>query len=668
MPNRTLRVLNVEDSEPDVALLTRHLSCAGYDVISERVEMPAAMRTALETQDWDVILCDYSMPHFNALSALALLKETELDIAFIVISGTVGEAVAVEAMRAGAHDYLMKDSLMRLVPAIEREMHEAENRRARRRAEEALREAHNRLSFHVDNTPLAVIEWDSDSRVSRWSPSAERIFGWKAEEVLGKRVNDWQFVFPDDLDLVDEVISRQRNGIEQHRLSRNRNYTKDGSVLHCQWYNSVLCDRSGKLGSVLSLVLNVTARKLAEDESARFLALEQQARGEAEHANRLKDEFLATVSHELRTPLTSILGWAQLLSTGDLDSGKHGQAYETILRNARSQVQLIDDLLDVSRIITGQIRLDVRPLELAPIIEAAVNSVRPAALRKEIRVQLILDPHVGQVSGDPDRLQQVIWNLLSNAIKFTPGGGRVQISLERFDSCAAITVSDTGQGMKLEFVPYVFDRFRQADGSSTRQHKGLGLGLAIVRHLVELHGGTIHAASDGVEAGSTFTVKLPLLMTRDQTIPPGEAVEHTKPPAGYRESFGGPELDGLRVLIVDDDADSREIVTMMLERCHAEAMTADSASAALEMLETWRPDILVADIGMPIDDGYLLIRKLRCRPAHEGGRTPALALTAYTRTEDRVRILSAGYQMHLAKPVEATELIAAVANLAKHIT
>jgi PAS domain S-box-containing protein len=534
----------------------------------------------------------------------------------------------------------------------------------RKQAEGALREAHHRLSFHVGNTPLAVIEWDSDFRLSRWSPSAEAIFGWKAEEVLGKRVSDWRFVFSDDIDAVADVMTRQRQSIEQCSVSRNRNYAKDGSVLHCEWYNSVLYDESGKLESVLSLVLDITERKRAEAERDRLLVREQEARKEAEQANRSKDEFLATISHELRTPLTSILGWARLLASGEVDTNQHAQAFETIARNAKSQAQLIDDLLDVSRIISGKLRLDLRPLELAPVIEAAVDSVRPAAKAKEIRLQLMLDPHIGQVSADPDRLQQLIWNLLSNAIKFTPRGGQVQVRLESDNSCAEITVSDTGQGIRAEFLPHVFDRFRQEDGSSTRTHGGLGLGLAIVRRLVELHGGTVQVESEGEGLGAVFKMKLPFIgVTDSQRTLAGDAAER-RLSKGYSKLLEqSPRLDGLRVLIVDDEADAREFVTLILDRHGADAIAVASTSEAWEMLERWRPDVLIADIGMPDEDGYALIRKVRSLPSEEGGRTPAIALTAYARTEDRMRILLAGYQMHLAKPVEPIELIVAVASL-----
>ena len=534
----------------------------------------------------------------------------------------------------------------------------------RKQSEGALREAHHRLSFHVGNTPLAVIEWDSDFRLSRWSPSAERIFGWKAEEVLGKRISDWRFVFSDDIDAIKEVMLRQRQNIEQCSVSRNRNYAKDGSLLHCEWYNSVLCDESGKLQSVLSLVLDITERKRAEEERDRLLVREQEARKEAEQANRSKDEFLATVSHELRTPLTSILGWARLLASGEVDTNKHAQAFETIARNAKSQAQLIDDLLDVSRIISGKLRLDLRPLELAPVIAAAVDSVRPAAKAKEICLQLVLDPHTGPVSADPDRLQQLIWNLLSNAIKFTPREGHVQVCLETANSSAEITVSDTGQGIRPEFLPHVFDRFRQADGSSTRTHGGLGLGLAIVRRLVELHGGTVQVESEGEGQGAVFKLNLPLMsVSGPQRILTGDAAEGSLP-ADESELFERPPtLDGLRVLIVDDEADAREFVTMILERRAADVTAVVSAKEAVEMLQRWRPDVLIADIGMADEDGYALISKVRSLPADEGGQTPAMALTAYARTEDRRRILMAGYQMHLAKPVEPIELMVAVASL-----
>jgi PAS domain S-box-containing protein len=539
---------------------------------------------------------------------------------------------------------------------------------ARKAAEQALHEVHRRLTFHVENTPLAVIEWDSEFRVSRWSQSAERLFGWRAEEVRGKKITEWKFVFEDDLDEVRQIMSRQQLGSEQHGVSRNRNYARDGSLLYCEWYNSVLYGESGNLESILSLVLDVTARKLAEEQKAQLLLREQDARKEAETANRSKDEFLATLSHELRTPLASILGWARLLGSDMVDKEKYPKVFDTIARNAKSQAQLIDDLLDVSRIITGKLRLDVRALELAPIIEATVETVRPAAAAKDIEITLSLQPESGQVSGDPDRLQQLMWNLLSNAIKFTPRHGKVAVSLEEDDIQAEITVSDTGQGIKAEFLPHVFERFRQADSSTARKYGGLGLGLAIVRHLAELHGGTVQVESDGENLGSTFNVTLPALPSKTTQSPDGIEVATTKGVAFEGLSQLRPALNGLRVLIVDDEPDVRDFALMMFKECGAQAASASTSDEAMQIISNWKPDVLVADIGMPDEDGYALIRRVRSLPPDNGGRTPAMALTAYARTEDRVRILSAGYQIHVAKPVEPVELITAVASLAGRTT
>ncbi len=776
----------------------------------------------------------------------------------------------------------------------------------RKRAEATALEAHKRLTFHVENTPLAVIEWDHEFKVLRWSPAAERLFGWKAEEVLGKRFSDWQFVVSDDLEAVSQVGYRQNQGQEHHGISRNRNYTKLGSILHCEWYNSALYEESGKLISVLSLVLDVTLATRIEEalrkseaqyrllfesnpqamwvydlETLRFLAVndaavrhygysraellemtikdirpaedvqllcdylaagnpeldhagewrhqrkdrtiinveitsnrlnfagrpaefvlahditerkkaetalrdsedryrdlvdnshelicthdlegrvlsvnpwaarvlgypqdsliglnirdgllpeyrdqfdeyiqtvrtegsargvmkvrtatgetrlweyyntlrtegvetpivrgmahdaterrqalarEKEARLEAEAANRVKDEFLSTLSHELRTPLTAIMGWSDLLLHDEVESGKQRQAIETIARNANSQGQLINDLLEVSRIITGKLRLEFVACELQPVIEAAAESIRPTAEAKGVRLQVLLEPHVGPVFGDRERLQQVVWNLLSNAVKFTRSGGFVQARLQRINSHVEIVVTDSGVGINPNFLPHVFDRFRQADGSTTRTYGGLGLGLAIVRHLVELHGGAAWAKSAGENQGATFTVRLPFMVSSDHQV----EARPTQPVAAAVEASErhSPSLAGLRVLIVDDEFDARELVTTMLERCGAKVKAAASAREGLESIESWKPDVLIADIGMSVVDGYGLIKQVRGLPKERGGHTPALALTAYARTEDRVRALSAGYQVHLSKPVDRIELAAVVASLAERV-
>ncbi len=401
------------------------------------------------------------------------------------------------------------------------------------------------------------------------------------------------------------------------------------------------------------------ARAQAEASAAENERLYREAR----EANRLKDEFLATVSHELRTPLTAILGWAHMLRTGQFDGKSAASAFETIERNARAQAQLIEDLLDVSRIITGKLRIDVRPIDPNSFIEAAVEAVRPAAEAKGVRLQKVIDTGLVTVSGDPVRLQQVVWNLLSNAIKFTPRGERVQVRLERVNSHIEIVVSDTGPGITPDFLPHVFDRFRQADGTTTRHHGGLGLGLSIVRHLVELHGGAVRADSPGEGQGATFTVLLPVA-----PVYANDSAEERVHPA-TRETlpaFGCPDrLDGLRVLVVDDEADTREMLKAGLVQCGAEVMVAGSADQALSEMVKSPPDVLISDIGMPEEDGYELIRKVRELPAVRGGNVPAIALTAYARTEDRLQALRAGYQLHVTKPVELTELAAVVASLAK---
>jgi PAS domain S-box-containing protein len=422
------------------------------------------------------------------------------------------------------------------------------------------------------------------------------------------------------------------------------------------------------------VVEGLAAQAAVAMDNARLYEAAQRARAEAEQAaeqkeglyreaqvsSRLKDEFLATISHELRTPLTAILGWAHILRTGQAGDGAT-KALETIERNARTQAQLIDDLLDVSRIITGKLRLDVRPIDPNYFIESAIEAVRPAAEAKGVRVEKIIDTGLFSVAGDPVRLQQVVWNLLSNAIKFTPRGGRVQIKLERVNSHIEIAVSDSGTGIAPEFLPYVFDRFRQADQRTTRRHGGLGLGLAIVRHIVELHGGSVRAESPGEGQGSIFTVLLPVAPVYRKE----DADERVHPAArDMLPSYDCPErLDGLKVLVVDDEVDTRELLRVAIGQCGAEVRVAGSVQEALEAIEQERPDLLISDIGMPGQDGYDLIRRIRSLRAEGGGRIPAIALTAYARVEDRLQALRAGYQMHVTKPVEMAELITVAASL-----
>jgi signal transduction histidine kinase/DNA-binding response OmpR family regulator len=410
------------------------------------------------------------------------------------------------------------------------------------------------------------------------------------------------------------------------------------------------------------LQLEITERKNAEEERARLLVREQAARAEAEQANRTKDEFLAVLSHELRTPLSAILGWSHLVRTGKLDETQMSRAFETIERNARSQSQLIDDLLDVSRIITGKLQIEPRPVDLCTVIEAAIDAVRPAFETKGVRFETALDPAACSVPGDANRLQQIFWNLFTNAIKFTPAEGKVNVKVERVGLGVCVSVSDSGIGITPEFLPYIFDRFRQADGSTTRVHGGLGLGLSIVKHLVQLHNGTVEVASKGKDEGATFTVSLPLASDASAKTN-GSAAAADPEGNGLPASFSK-LLEGLRILVVDDEADSRDLVTAILTRCGSEVKCCETAAEALEAFRAWKPDLLVSDIGMPHEDGYSLIkriRKLRLKLARE---IPAVALTAYATDDDRERTLAAGFQMHVAKPIEPKALVRSIAGAA----
>ncbi len=531
------------------------------------------------------------------------------------------------------------------------------------------------LHWMHDLAAQGIVTTDSELNVVEWNHWMEEHTGKSAAEVIGNNLLD---LFPElrerRLDrhykwALEGKVSVLSQALHRYLIAMPAVSAEHGQEQMQQAVRISPLSHEGVVIGTLTIIDDVTERVRREaelqsqiEERSRLLSSEKLARNEAERANRLKDEFLATVSHELRNPLNAILGWAHMLRLGKLAPGNAERAVETIYRNAKSQAQLVSDLLDVSRIISGKLRLDIRTVDLISIINAAIDSIRPAADAKSIRLQAILDPLAGPISGDADRLQQIVWNLLTNAVKFTPKSGRIQVQLRRVNSQVEIVVSDSGVGISKEFLPHVFDRFRQADASTTRIHGGLGLGLSIVHQLVDLHGGSVSVHSEGEGKGATFTITLPFVgVVSDQKgaepLPPSNPDEVT--------TFDGlPSLQGLKVLVVDDEADTRELICEVLKEVGSEVITCRSVAEALAALEQHKPDILISDLGMPDEDGYSLISKIRALPSEQGGHIPAAALTAYARAEDRLRVLRSGFQFHLPKPVDSAELVTVVASLA----
>ena len=517
------------------------------------------------------------------------------------------------------------------------------------------------LTAIIDSSDDAIVSKTLDGVITSWNRGAERIFGYRAEEALGRHIT---FIIPQERRAEEDAVLAQIVRGEKVDHFETVRVAKDGRLVDISLTVSPVRDKSGRVIGASKIARDITERRRIEGERDALLERVQEARAEAEALNRGKDEFLATLSHELRTPLNAIFGWARMLTTGQLGADERVRAAEVILRNATAQVQLIEDLFDVSRIITGNMRLDLRPIDLRAVVEAALDAVRPAVSAKDIRLETALDPRAGPIMAAPDRLQQVIWNLLINAVKFTPKGGRIQVHLTRSDSHAELTVSDTGEGIAPEVLPYIFDRFRQGDAGTSRRHGGLGIGLALARYLVDLHGGGIRADSPGVGLGATFTVTLPIPLAQPALSAPEPPPQADAPPGGVD---GTVSLRGIKILVVDDDEDGLEVARMILTAAGAEVSAHRVTGAALAALESSWPDVLIADIEMPGEDGFALLKKARAMARTRNRRLPALALTAYGRAEDRVRILAAGFNLHLAKPVDSSELCMSVASLAGRV-
>lgn len=520
-----------------------------------------------------------------------------------------------------------------------------------------------RLAAIVESADDAIISKTLDSVITSWNKGAERLFGYTPEEAIGQPVF---ILIPEDHHNEEPgILARLRRGekIEHYETVRRH---KDGRLLDISLTVSPILSADGTVIGASKIARDISERKRWEERLRLALKEAEEAKAQAEEASRLKDEFLSTISHELRTPLTAVMGWVTMLRSSQLTEANIKRALGAIDRNIKSQAQLIEDLLDISRIVNGKMRLDPKPLQLATVIHGAIESVMPAAQAKNIRLQVVLDPTVGSIIGDQDRLQQVIWNLLSNAIKFTPAGGRVQIQLDGSDTGVEISVTDTGIGIEPEFLPFVFDRFSQQDSSSTRNYSGLGMGLSIVKYITELHGGTVAAFSEGNGQGTTMRVKLSTgAMSQQLTLVEPIEVEVTKEVLPECAS----ELSGLKILVVDDEPDTCEMVGVALEQCGAVVKTVNTAAQALDQIEAWHPDILISDINMPHADGYHLIRQIREREAKNQTEAPlpAVALTALARIEDRVKALAVGYHMHVAKPIELHELYSVVSSLASII-
>jgi PAS domain S-box-containing protein len=645
-PPQRPRILIVEDDARTGRVL--ELLLGGQWTVHVVQDARAALARVQEDVP-DIMLTDLLLP--GGLDGFGLLRHLREDprtatLPVVVVSGLTDDADRLRALEAGANDFIIKpfsekELLLRLNTHLEM---------AHLRREAALRESEVHLRSILDGALDAVITMDAEGQVSYWNPQAEATFGFTAEEALGQPLAD--LIVPED------QRQRHRDGMERFRqtgrgpiLNRRIEVSglrKDGSQFPLEL--SVTLVRGWGFYTFNSFCRDISEQKRAEAERSRLLE-------EAQEANRMKDEFLALLSHELRTPLSAIVGWAHMLRSGGLDEATRNRAIETIDRNAKLQNQLIEDILDVSRIVAGKFSLDMRTLDLCKVVESARDTVAPMAAAKGIELHQALECGAAHFVGDPDRLQQVVWNLVSNAIKFTPPGGQVWIELARQDSQFEIVVRDSGKGIEPEFLPHIFERFRQAE-SGTRRQGGLGLGLSIVKHIAEMHGGHVEVESPGSGGGATFKVRLPVV---DE---PPEA-HRIRPIAADEEGLErAPRLDDVRVLIVDDEADARHLVAAVLQKRGALVFLAASSAEAMLLVQSERPDVILSDIFMPDEDGCAFIRKVRSLPTDGGGRTPAAALTAYARAEDRMRALAAGFQLHLAKPAVPAELVTVVATLA----
>ena len=511
-----------------------------------------------------------------------------------------------------------------------------------------------RLSAIVESSNDAIISKNLDGIVTSWNGAAERMYGYSAAEMVGQSITK---IIPRDRESEEcEILDRIRRGKKVELFESVRRH-KNGKLIEVSLSISPILDRSGQVTGASKIARDITERKQIEGEREALLKSEREARSIAERAARSRDEFLALVSHELRTPLNGMLGWAQYLKSQPLDTSV-AEGIDAIERGARTQATLIEDLLDMNRIASGRIALEIATVDLLTVIEAAIATVRPAAKSKQIELRLVPDSTRRFVTGDATRLQQVFWNLLSNAVKFTPNGGSIEVILRQNDSHAEVTVKDTGMGIAPEFLPYVFERFRQADGSTSRAHGGLGLGLSIAKNLVELHGGTVRAESAGMGRGAELVVLLPLAHVPTAS----SSARHSM--AADVPVCGGIDLAGVKVLVVEDDGESRMVIERILSHAHAIVRTVGSGAEALAILATEKTDVLISDIGMPQMDGYEFIRIVREDLHLSASALPAVALTAYARWEDRTRAMLAGFQTHVAKPVEPQELLATIANFA----
>lgn len=517
--------------------------------------------------------------------------------------------------------------------------------------------ARARLAAVVESSDDAIISKTLEGIITSWNLGAERIFGYTADEIVGQSV--LKLIPPDRRHEEPVILDRIRNGqrVDHYETVRMR---KDGSLIDISLTVSPIRDSTGSIVGVSKIARDISAKRQADRAIQELLESERSARKEAEKLGYMKDEFLATLSHELRTPLNAIIGWAHLLRRDASDQKLVQEGVLVIERNAKLQAQLISDLLDMSRVISGKMRLEVQSVWLPALIERTLEVIVQTAESKGVEIKTRLDPIPEPINCDPTRLQQIVWNLLSNAVKFTPAGGTVTVSLAKVGTNVEITVEDSGKGIRREFLPHIFERFSQQDSSTTRQHGGLGIGLALVRQLTELHGGTVRAFSAGEDMGSTFTVTLPL--------PADSAHFHRAVDADAVEAHDSgqqaselPDLQGLRVLLVDDEQDALNLLWRVLEDVGATALVATSAAEGLAVLENERVDVLVSDLGMPGTDGFQFIREVR----EKGIQVPAAALTAFVRTSDRTKALLAGYQVHIGKPVDPTEFLANIATLAR---